>query len=368
MSKATSTTWRPSGWARFTIGVLVLLLGLGVLAAVLWSPWLRVGASVTESNIDTLRSVGLLIGGVLALVFGIWRAWVAERQVAAAQGQLATAQGQLEAAQAQVTIAQQSSLNDTYQRSAEMLGSGVLAVRLGGIYALQSLAAEHRETYHIQVMRLLCAFVRNPTPTDDPWAGEGPKPFDIDRLREDVQAAMNVIGYRDESQLEIESQQGYHLDLSGASLTFLHLEQGDLRSAILEGVYLQNAHIPSCRLSGANLFQADLTKANLRFAHLNSSDLSGARLREAKMARAILDNANCYETVLTDAVLHGASLKQTDLRAAEVSAVDFSRDGQDPAEGLTQNELAGTRQNVVRPPLLLGVIDPSTGKPVVWNG
>ena len=38
-----------------------------------------------------------------------------------------------------------------------------LAVRLGGIYALQSLAEEHSEQYHAQIMRLFCAFVRHPT-------------------------------------------------------------------------------------------------------------------------------------------------------------------------------------------------------------
>ena len=30
-------------------------------------------------------------------------------------------------------------------------------------YALQRLAEEHPERYHIQIMRLFCAFVRNPT-------------------------------------------------------------------------------------------------------------------------------------------------------------------------------------------------------------
>lgn len=320
-----------------------------------------------ESNIDTLRSVGLLIGGVLALVFGVWRAWVAERQIVAAQGQLATAQGQLEAAQAQVAVAQQSSLNDTYQRSAEMLGSGVLAVRLGGIYALQSLAGEYPDRYHVQVMRLLCAFVRNPTPTDDPWAGDGPRGFDIDRLREDVQAAMNAIGRRSDPGLEIERQDGYHVDISGAILNFLRLENGNLCSANMEGTYLANAHVPYCQLIDANLVQANLTKANLRFAHLNGSNLSLARLREANMSSAELDGAICFGAVLTDAVLHGASLKETDLRDAEVSAVDFSYNGLDPAVGLTQNELDGTRKNVVRPPMLVGVTDSLTGDPVVWR-
>ena len=43
-----------------------------------------------------------------------------------------------------------------------MLGNDVLSVRLGGIYALEHLAREHPDQYHLQIVKLLCAFVRNP--------------------------------------------------------------------------------------------------------------------------------------------------------------------------------------------------------------
>ena len=42
-----------------------------------------------------------------------------------------------------------------------MLGSGLLAVRLGGIYALDRLARDHPGDYHTQIMRLFCAFVHH---------------------------------------------------------------------------------------------------------------------------------------------------------------------------------------------------------------
>ena len=51
-------------------------------------------------------------------------------------------------------------LNERYQQGAEMLGSDVLAVRLGGIYALQRLAGEHPQQSHIQIMQAFCAFIR----------------------------------------------------------------------------------------------------------------------------------------------------------------------------------------------------------------
>ena len=87
----------------------------------------------------TARNVGLMIGGAVALVFAVWRSWVAHKQA---------------------DTARQGLLNERYQKGAEMLGNNVLSVRLGGIYALERLAAEHPEQYHVQIMKLLCAFVR----------------------------------------------------------------------------------------------------------------------------------------------------------------------------------------------------------------
>ena len=96
-----------------------------------------------------LRNVGLLVGGVFAFVFAGWRAWVAERQANAARRQAETADRGL--------------LNDRHQKAVEMLGSGVLTVRLGGIYALQGLAEQQPEGYYVPVMQQLCSFVRHPT-------------------------------------------------------------------------------------------------------------------------------------------------------------------------------------------------------------
>ena len=82
-----------------------------------------------------------------------------------------------------------------------MLGSEVLSVRLGGIYDLERLAAEHPEQYHLhlQVMELFCAFARNPT--DDKRITSSPQPLDdpdeeVQTLRADVQDVMRAIGTR----------------------------------------------------------------------------------------------------------------------------------------------------------------------------
>ena len=96
----------------------------------------------TESASATLRNVGLIVAAPIALVIAIWRSLVAYEQSETAR----------------------RSLNEgRYQKASEMLGSSVLSVRLGGIYALCQLAEDHPREFHLQVVRLLSAFVRHPT-------------------------------------------------------------------------------------------------------------------------------------------------------------------------------------------------------------
>ena len=78
-----------------------------------------------------------------------------------------------------------------------MLGSEVLSVRLGGIYALQRLAEEWPDQYHIQIMRLFCAFVRLPTRDQSLVSGQAEiEPGTPLGIRQDVEAVLQMIGSR----------------------------------------------------------------------------------------------------------------------------------------------------------------------------
>ena len=131
-------------------GVL-LLAGIGLTIG-FWG-WLHPPKPTTVSNSVTLRNAGILIGGVLAFVFAVWRGLVAKRQADAAQRQAETAE--------------QTLLHERYQRGVEMLGSDILPVRMGGTYTLRRLAEDHPDPYHEQVAQLLGDFVRNPTVAEE---------------------------------------------------------------------------------------------------------------------------------------------------------------------------------------------------------
>ena len=122
----------------FLAGGLIAVTVVAVALLVMFWGWMSNG----ESGSTTIRNVALVLAGLVALPLAAWRGIVADRQA---------------------VTAQQGLLNERYQKAAEMLGNEVLSVRLAGIFALQRLATEHPGQYHVQVMRLFCAFIRLPT-------------------------------------------------------------------------------------------------------------------------------------------------------------------------------------------------------------
>ena len=269
--------------APLTLMILAVVL---VLAIQYWDSW----SGEEESFGTAIRNLVLVLASIAALSLAIWRSKVAERQADTAQRGL---------------------LNDRYQKGAEMLGSEVLSVRLGGIYALARLAREHPGDYHTQIMSLFCAFVRHPPKEkkgNQDTAAEylndvggdrqrrfHPKPNEVS---EDVLVIMKAVRERSEAQIKTEKKEKYRL-----------------------------------ALSGTNLFKVVLFKA----------DLSDAYLIETNLNRAMLSHAD----------LTGANLSNADMRGCI---------------GLTQEQLDQAVAQEGVPPNLAGVVDANTGEPLVWRG
>ena len=359
--------------------IVVVAAGVGFTA---WQwDWLH-GIDPETTASTTLRNMGLLIAGGLAIVFAAWRGWVAERQSA-------TAQRQAETAQEQADTAHQGLLYDRYQRGAQMLGDDVLSVRMAGIYALQRLAEEHPEQYHIQIMQLFCAFVRNP-----PGNQESPmrslRGIDpIPRLREDIQAVVDSINRRSGSGIRIErNTESFKLDFRHADLSGAKLEGGDLSGALMEDVNLSwatldNSNLSLAIFSHANLSHASLNNARcsyafLDFAHLTECDFEGANLFNANvfgsnLTDAVFARANLTNAFLSSSKLHGCTLTGTNLTGTDFSIADSPNHGEidlrDSIEhGLTQVQLDEAFCKLGEPPNLRNLRDAETHKPLVWRG
>ena len=144
-------------WSFSIAAIVVISTGVS------WAYW-KVLHSNQDSVSTTARNLGLLTGGAIAILVAVWRSKVAESQSETAQNSL---------------------LNERYQTGAEMLGSDVLAVRLGGIYALQRIAREDNpEQYHVQIMNAVLS-VRSQSQEADEAKARRPE---LEGRREDVQA------------------------------------------------------------------------------------------------------------------------------------------------------------------------------------
>ena len=265
-----------------------------------------------DSVSTTVRNLGLITGGIVAMLLAFWRSTVAERQADATFRQASAALLQAETAERESITTLRSFLNERYEQGCSRLGSDDLAVRLDGIDMLERLAREHPPEYHVQVVKRLSLFVRT---------------WDVRRrARAEIQAAMAVIGSRSEEDVRLEISESFELDLSGSNLQSLHLD-----------------HL--------NLSRSNLMKANLSEASLWKVDLS---------------NANLLDAILNDAWLAQANLSGT--------LFSFG-DGDYPAQGLTQSQIDAACSHRDNPPKLEGVLDaqseeplnPPTSEPGSWD-
>ena len=212
-------------WVKASTALAVLAILFLIFGTAFWEAF-RDWLIANESGSTTIRNLGLVLAGLIALPLAIWRGLVAEKQAHAAQ---------------------QGLRNERYQKGAEMLGSKHLSVRLAAIYALQRLAKEYSGEYHLQILRILSAFVRHPV-ADGAHVEEVAAKVGRPHIREDVQAAIGVINKRIVETMKVESTDMSYLDLSGTDLMY-----GDLREANLKGATLREANLSDANLSGAHL-------------------------------------------------------------------------------------------------------------------
>src|SRR5882762_10275087 len=210
------------------------------------------------------KTVGQLLGGA-AVLFGAWLAFLHfSQQQQTAQSQFK--QQQQAAQQQQQQAARDLLVSNQVSKGFEQLASDKMAMRLGGIYALEGVmnTSERPEQYRGPVLEMLCAFVREYT--IGKTVSEKPAI--------DIQAALTVIGRRKGQELPDLAK----VNIPGANLSRANLRGADLNSAFLNSAYLSRVDLNGAYLSGANLTGANLSRSNLR-----SADLSGANLRGANL-------------------------------------------------------------------------------------
>ena len=255
-----------------------------------------------ELKLEITKTVAQILGGAFFLIT-IYFTWL---NLTATQEKN---RAEREKNQSDLALAQEKQITDLYVEAIKQLGQPEMAVRLGGIYALERLSrGSHKDQGAI--LEVLTAYVREesirpfgPAQAANPQAAKAGGIWP----RTDIQAILSVIG-----------SLGPAYDPKGKRQTL------DLRHTDLRGAELQGANLP-----GTLFWNARLEDAHLQGAHLEGADLRGTRLAGSHLQGAHLEGAN-----LESADLKGADLTEASLRDANLSKADLRQ-----AVGLTQAQV-----------------------------
>ena len=260
---------------------------------------------------------------------------------------LRISQETLQVNQETLRTTQQGQITDRFTKAIDQLGNGKsLAVRLGGIYALERIAKDSKYDYWA-VMEVLTAFVRERMQVKDALGEEG-QTLITSKPPTDIQAVLTVLGRREEAHRREESQPlDLHsaavpgADLVGANLERANLERANLERANLKGAQLQEANLIEANLTRARLLGANLSRANLLGANLRGARLQGAHIKNAYLGGARLEDVSgattdqivtfdgptpvvfSMELHLEGAKLSQANLERANLRGAHFEDADF---------------------------------------------
>lgn len=284
-------------------GATLLTLSLMILAAILdihvraWEFLLSVrnhfSDDIANHNGELQRNLMLTYGGAIALTLTARRLIVLNRQTVAAEA---------------------GHRDGRFEKGTEMMSSKEITACFGGIAALERLARDHPEEYHIQCHNMFCVFVRHRFTAHDSEIATSSR---VAKCPSEIETAAKVIGYRLKKRKtaieKIEKKGNFRIDLSGANLFGVKLKCSDFTKAILD-----NAQFGASDLSDSNLSGASLLSSNLSNAELSNADLSNALLTSANMSAATLKRVN-----LSEAQLHGADLSGANLEGANLCNAVF---------------------------------------------
>ena len=232
------------------------------------------------------RTLAQILGG-LGLLYGLSlaerRIVATEKNVRVALKNVRVAQENVSVAQETVRVAEEGHITERFTKAIAQLGDDNMAIRLGGIYALERIAKDS-ERDHGPVMEVLTAYVREKAPRKN----DDYKPQAAERPTTDIQAILTVIGRRETTG---KGRRNDRLDLSNTHLAGIVLWGAHLRGADLRGAALSGAALSGAALSGADLDGADLDGAVLSGANLSGANMWGANLCRAHLREAHLDEA-----------------------------------------------------------------------------
>jgi uncharacterized protein YjbI with pentapeptide repeats len=235
----------------------------------------------------------------------------------------------------QQRISEQGQITERFTRAVDQIGqtgAEKIAVRLGGIYALERIMRESQAD-EPAIIELLAAFLRTFSAVPEGGyqgvkvgsRGDPAPPLPP----ADLQAVVTVLGRRPRPELSENRVDLRKVNMRGANLHGANLAYADLRESYLYEADLTNANLTYGFLVSVDLRGADLTNAKLNEANLWGGDLKGSGQSVTVLKNADLTNAKApfssfYGANLTDAQLRGTDLAFADLDSTKLDGADLA--------------------------------------------
>jgi len=184
-----------------------------------------------------------------------------------------------------------------------------LEVRIGAIYALERIAKDSLRD-HIQIMEILCAYIRENAPVSSLEPTK--PPFKIPVPRIDIQAAITIIGRRNNEQIDLEWQQQFRLDLRST----------DLSGVDFNGQIFSAAMFHRCRLEAAQFRESKLIGTQFVGALLNFAEFFQAELRGTRFDHAIINRPTVFPGGMGYSVNMG-NIYGITVAGADITAINY---------------------------------------------
>jgi len=303
-----------------TIVVAIVLISLLVCILLTCILLLRLGWDAVSlpnpSYQEASRNFLLAFAGAFGAPLLIWRAWVAHRQA--------------KAATEQARVALENHITGIFSKSVELLGlvreiktasaDGVpivrslpnLESRLGALYSLERLLRESEKDQRT-ILETLCAYIRENSPLQlSADKKEAEKAYDSKicpalTKRNDVQAAVTIVGRRPETLRMRSQREGWNLDfrdtnLAGYDFSKLNFDRSDFSGSFLNDAKMTSASFANSAFLHTNLSGADMTDSNfqastfekctVKKARLKGTDFSFTRITQTDLREASVDSFN----------------------------------------------------------------------------
>lgn len=156
-------------------------------------------------------------------------------------------------------IANAQALNEQFYQATQMLGSRSEDSRIGALYALERISKEYYlpKEHYWQCIELICAFVRRRSREFDSVATS----LHYDSLPEspeDIRTALTILARR---RKKLGDGEYYGLDLNGAYIVNVPLENGDFQGAKLRRITVVKSIMKNVNFSNANFASSRVSTA-----------------------------------------------------------------------------------------------------------